>query len=572
MEELLFQTACKKANTVALCLALLAFSLIVGCGTDVSFEMENLPESVAGVDKVPDCTSAYEGEEIFVEDISKKLRCEDGLWEDVTKEPSKKTSSSSKKSDKNSSSSNTKSSKSSSSNSGSSKSSSSTGSSQGPSCDKCYVDGDILEDKRDETKYKTVIINGRRWMAENLRYVPDDLQDSVRCYMDSAKFCDKYGPMYPYSATGLPSSVDVGRVFNQHPFPFKWSVCPEGWNVPNGEDWDALFEYAQEVEALDSTTKLHWRNLSLMDTSWHYIINEKEEYRGNNALGFSILDESKLETSWEESLTYAWPVFWIALRGPSNFGKASNMKSYMTLEISSWGWVEYKTEDENKRAFIRCVENIPEEPPEIVFDSIVDQRYGDKYKVVKIGSQWWMAENLRFRENPDLCHPYSDNKYIKDECHYPVFIPEGYSEDICPEGWLIPTMGDWYNLLYYVATHNGDEPLLASLIDTAYWDFVPDSLKRSNYNFGMNIRATGAYEYHPYRGRDDPYLVGTETSFRTRTGVSKRDGLFSGGTSITLDIYNTSSGNSISLGSTFQRTYDEMGFSVRCIKEGTGEE
>jgi uncharacterized protein (TIGR02145 family) len=183
-----------------------------------------------------------------------------------------------------------------------------------------------------------------------------------------------------------------------------------------------------------------------------------------------------------------------------------------------------------------------------------------------------MAENLRFRENPDLCHPYSDNKYIKDECHYPVFIPEGYSEDICPEGWLIPTMGDWYNLLYYVATHNGDEPLLASLIDTAYWDFVPDSLKRSNYNFGMNIRATGAYEYHPYRGRDDPYLVGTETSFRTRTGVSKRDGLVSGGTSITLDIYNTSSGNSISLGSTFQRTYDEMGFSVRCIKEGTGEE
>lgn len=545
-------------------LALFSFLFVVGCESDVSFEKENLPESVAGIADLPDCDDNYEGDEVFVEDLSMKLRCEDGLWEDATKESSKKKSSSSKKQGKDSSSST-----SSSSTSSSSASSSSKGSSHGRSCDKCYTDGGILKDERDGTKYKTVVINGRRWMAENLRYVPENLRDSVSCYMDSAKFCDKYGPMYPYSAKGVSWYLDVEDVFDSHPFPFKGSVCPEGWSVPNTDDWNSLFAYVKEIETGGDSTVWLRDYQSLWDASWLYK-DSRSEYRGNNALGFSILGENFQDTT--VAYPYAWPVFWVDLSGPSNFRDAKGITFDMTLTIGGW-FEQYNSGDDEKRAFIRCIENVPEDAPEIAFDSIVDKRYGDKYKIVKIGSQWWMAENLRFKENAELCHPYSDNKYIKDECHYPVGIPEGYSKDICPEGWLVPTMGDWYNLLYYVATHNGDEPIWASLIDTAYWESLPDSLKHSDYNFGMNIRAAGEYSRYPYRGEGGSvFSGGNRAAFLTRTVLCEMQGFSCYDYVPVPYIYIDEPSPSLYFSRYGENGFDELGYSVRCIKEGTGEE
>jgi uncharacterized protein (TIGR02145 family) len=526
--------------------------------------VEDLPGKVAGVADLPDCDDNYEGDEVFVEELSKALQCVDGLWKESPKDLFKKTSSSSKKQGKDSSSST-----SSSSTSSSSASSSSKGSSHGRSCDKCYTDGGILKDERDGTKYKTVVINGRRWMAENLRYVPENLRDSVSCYMDSAKLCDKYGPMYPYSAKGVSWYLDVEDVFDSHPFPFKGSVCPEGWSVPNTDDWNSLFAYVKEIETGGDSTVWLRDYQSLWDASWLYK-DSRSEYRGNNALGFSILGENFQDTT--VAYPYAWPVFWVDLSGPSNFRDAKGITFDMTLTIGGW-FEQYNSGDDKKRAFIRCIENVPEEAPEIAFDSIVDKRYGDKYKIVKIGSQWWMAENLRFKENAELCHPYSDNKYIKDECHYPVGIPEGYSKDICPEGWLVPTMGDWYNLLYYVATHNGDEPIWASLIDTAYWESLPDSLKHSDYNFGMNIRAAGEYSRYPYRGEGGSvFSGGNRAAFLTRTVLCEMQGFSCYDYVPVPYIYIDEPSPSLYFSRYGENGFDELGYSVRCIKEGTGEE
>ena len=69
-------------------------------------------------------------------------------------------------------------------------------------------------DTNDDQFYKTRIIDGVTWMAENLNR---DLKDSTsRCYNDSTKYCDEYGRLYTWGAAK--------------------TVCPKGWHLPSKEE------------------------------------------------------------------------------------------------------------------------------------------------------------------------------------------------------------------------------------------------------------------------------------------------------------------------------------------------
>jgi uncharacterized protein (TIGR02145 family) len=80
--------------------------------------------------------------------------------------------------------------------------------------------GNTFTDSRDGKTYRTVKIEGRTWMAENLNY----RIGTSWCYDGDGTNCNKYGRLYDWHTAR--------------------SACPVGWHLSTRQEWDELVEIA----------------------------------------------------------------------------------------------------------------------------------------------------------------------------------------------------------------------------------------------------------------------------------------------------------------------------------------
>lgn len=171
----------------------------------------------------------------------------------------------------------------------------------------------------------------------------------------------------------------------------------------------------------------------------------------------------------------------------------------------------------------------------------VDRRDNRKYKIIKIGSQIWMAENLKYYTTHSWCYNYNKDNIIKYGRLYDWYEAKNF----CPAGWHLPTDDEWKKL----EKHNGVSGYELNFIKKWRGDGAGNSLKIGGSS-DLNLILCGSALVKENKvkfvniSKYSPYWTATSTD---------RDKAF----------YRNFSYNKNSI---FRNTHSKKdGFSVRCI-------
>ena len=347
-----------------------------------------------------------------------------------------------------------------------------------------------LTDDRDGQTYKTVKIGEQWWMAENLNY---ETEGGSYCYNHIAKYCEKYGQLYTW-ATAM-------------------YACPEGWHLPDTTEWSALFnavggkttagKMLKSTEGWNDYYESTWNgsdaySFSALPAGYRYY-GGSFDLEGSNAYFWSSTGKfSKL--AYDVNLYYSrddaylsdaaegygFSVRCLKDYGPDSEKMSSNDKSSSSEKNSSSSSVV--SSNSSSSSVVPTVSVVSpcktEAGDNCEYGTLTDDRDGQTYKTVKIGEQWWMAENLNYAYTGvpfkvgDFTSDSTSWCYDNDAANCAKYgrlytwaaamdsagiIPGnsangcGYEKDcnlgnvkvrgVCPEGWHLPSRYEWITLL-----------------------------------------------------------------------------------------------------------------------------
>ena len=147
------------------------------------------------------------------------------------------------------------------------------------------------------------------------------------------------------------------------------------------------------------------------------------------------------------------------------------------------------------------------------YGELVDDRDGQTYKTVKIGDQWWMAENLNYETHASYC--YNDSAEYCEKygrlytwvvamdstgtwttngkgCgYYEVCSPTYPVRGVCPRGWHLPNKTEW-EILFNAA--GGKDIAGKNLKSTSGWNVYRGKTCNGTDAFGFSA-LLAAYRY-----------------------------------------------------------------------------
>lgn len=415
-------------------------------------------------------------------------------------------------------------------------------------------------DKRDGNVYRVVLIGSQAWMAEDLRYwdkKADPLLKEHSWCATTVKRCERGGFLYDFAAVVGNSSCNTNKC--DYDFPLQ-GICPEGWHVPNKYEWEELLSTAEEMNiSLDgfspfaslATGEYNYFDASVVkdDCARYWTstqessVTAREFYRCRNNSSFDSQEYTKNFGYAVRCVADSMPKFdaFVEFVKPA----ANSSSSSKTPEYSSSS--EQGSDPEESSSSVKSSSSSEVSScsswesyvKDTTLNAFTDKRDGNVYRVFQIGSQVWMAENLRYADSvasPALVgHHWEWDTYLHEylysfgavmgdvDCETTLCTVTYPHRGICPEGWHVPESSEWHTLVETARS------LEQSLFDNkgfdAGWNFEYDAINRAVSQEGSDHRyarfwsasqnnASGADEwYGDFNGGDGLKVQGYSKKF-----------------------------------------------------------
>ena len=299
------------------------------------------------------------------------------------------------------------------------------------------VEKSTFTDSRNGKTYRTVKIEELVWMAENLNY---DAQGS-QCYDNKPENCEKYGRLYNWNSA--------------------MQSCPDGWLMPRKEEWQNLWVLAGSGEIAGKRLKA--------TAGWGELNGQSGN--GTDNYSFSALPGGYSD-SGQFKMIDTYGGWWSAnvseyktVDAKANYELRNKAYDYFILSNNITHSNLAKKSDSRS---VRCVQDKRVR--------ITDPRDGKTYKIVQIGTQTWMAENLNYETEGSKCFGEGGQSIVyerdekgryKNNILEKITLPENEvqancakygrlynwntaAKGICPSGWHLPTNEEWETLENFV--------------------------------------------------------------------------------------------------------------------------
>lgn len=306
----------------------------------------------------------------------------------------------------------------------------------------------IFFDPRDGYDYRVAKIDGTTWLADNLMFLPAVSGTNNLSETNPQYYVYGYEGDVLADAKATDNYKTYGVLYNRKA---ALSVCPEGWELPNSENFSDLQTF------LGNSVTAYPKLRDYDDRYWASFLPT-----ATNEVGFNALPGGSLETFNNQFFALGYNAAWWT--NTSGVDSKSN-PYYVGFMLSNEDEEAYffTTTRPDGAYAVRCIQS----KPNITVNTFTDYRDGTEYKYAQLGDDEWMLENVSYL--PELhheddassleprCYVYGVDTGVPEEgigSHYHNLYGSLYNKQAaelaCPVGWHVPTVAEWEALFDYI--------------------------------------------------------------------------------------------------------------------------